>query len=190
MRRSRELQSERACEVMELERDRSATAADHPAAARGCREVSTTSSSTSTSEFHLRIAEGARLPILHAFLGQLRGFVRVATLGAMRPPLVLDEVVTEHERIVDAIEARDPPSCASGARGSPRAERLRTRRSAKRVLDDRRRALCPPRGERARRDRRASSGRSTSGSNTTASRRSARTCTRPTSNPSTSPDSG
>jgi hypothetical protein len=52
-------------------------------------------------QFHLKIAEGARLPILHAFLGQLRGFVRVATFGATRPPLVLDEVVTEHERIVD-----------------------------------------------------------------------------------------
>jgi DNA-binding GntR family transcriptional regulator len=59
-------------------------------------------------QFHLSIAEGAHLPILHAFLGQLRGFVRVATLGAIRPPRVLDEVVTEHERIVDAIEGHDP----------------------------------------------------------------------------------
>jgi DNA-binding GntR family transcriptional regulator len=58
-------------------------------------------------QFHLEIAEGAGLPILHAFLTQLRGFVRVATFGATRPPRVLDEVVTEHERIVDAIEARD-----------------------------------------------------------------------------------
>ena len=61
-------------------------------------------------QFHLKIAEGARLPILHAFLGQLRGFVRVATFGATRPPRVLDEVVTEHERIVDALEARDMPA--------------------------------------------------------------------------------
>ena len=59
-------------------------------------------------QFHLKIAEGARLPILQSFLGQLRGFVRVATFGATRPPRVLDEVVTEHERIIDAIEARDP----------------------------------------------------------------------------------
>jgi DNA-binding GntR family transcriptional regulator len=59
-------------------------------------------------QFHLKIAEGARLPILQSFLGQLRGFVRVATFGATRPPRVLDEVVTEHERIVDALEARDP----------------------------------------------------------------------------------
>jgi DNA-binding GntR family transcriptional regulator len=57
--------------------------------------------------FHLRIAEGARLPILHAFLGQLGGFVRAATLGATRPPAALEEIVNEHERIVDAIEERD-----------------------------------------------------------------------------------
>jgi GntR family transcriptional regulator, rspAB operon transcriptional repressor len=57
--------------------------------------------------FHLRIAEGAQLPILHAFLGQLGGFVRVATLGARRSPAALEQIVEEHERIVDAIEARD-----------------------------------------------------------------------------------
>ena len=36
-------------------------------------------------EFHLKIVDAARLPILHALLGQLRGFVRVARLGADRP---------------------------------------------------------------------------------------------------------
>ncbi len=34
-------------------------------------------------EFHLTIAEGARLPILFGFLGQLRGFVRVR--GSTQP---------------------------------------------------------------------------------------------------------
>ncbi len=58
-------------------------------------------------QLHLRIAEGARLPILHAFLSQLRGFVRVAQFGVSRTPVVLAEVVAEHERIVDALEARD-----------------------------------------------------------------------------------
>ena len=57
--------------------------------------------------FHLRIADGAQLPILRAFLGQLGGFVRVATLGAKRPPEVLEQIVGEHEKIVEAIEARD-----------------------------------------------------------------------------------
>jgi DNA-binding FadR family transcriptional regulator len=58
-------------------------------------------------QFHLRIAEGAQLPILRAFLGQLGGFVRVATLGAKRPPEALEQIVDEHERIVEAVEARD-----------------------------------------------------------------------------------
>jgi DNA-binding GntR family transcriptional regulator len=58
-------------------------------------------------QLHLRIAEGARLPILHGFLSQLRGFVRVARFGLSRPPLALVEVVDEHERLVDALESRD-----------------------------------------------------------------------------------
>jgi GntR family transcriptional regulator, rspAB operon transcriptional repressor len=58
-------------------------------------------------EFHLRIVEAARLPILHGVLGQLRGFVRVARLDAKRPRSVLEQVTNEHERIVDALDARD-----------------------------------------------------------------------------------
>lgn len=58
-------------------------------------------------EFHLRIAQGARLPILYGFLSQLRGFVRVARLRARRPASVLEQVVAEHEGIVDALERRD-----------------------------------------------------------------------------------
>jgi GntR family transcriptional regulator, rspAB operon transcriptional repressor len=58
-------------------------------------------------EFHLRIAEGARLPILVRFLGQLRGFVRVMRLGTVRHPRHLVQVVGEHEAIVDALEQRD-----------------------------------------------------------------------------------
>jgi len=64
-------------------------------------------------QFHLTIAEGAQLPILHAFLGQLRGFVRVARLGSARPPSVLATVVAEHERIVDALERRDASAAAA-----------------------------------------------------------------------------
>ncbi len=58
-------------------------------------------------EFHLRIAQGARLPILYGLLSRLRGFVRVARLGARRPPSVLEQVVAEHEEITDALEQRD-----------------------------------------------------------------------------------
>jgi DNA-binding GntR family transcriptional regulator len=64
-------------------------------------------------QFHLKISEGARLPILRAFLGQLRGFVRVARLGAKRPPSVLVQVVDEHERLVDALERRDADEALS-----------------------------------------------------------------------------
>ncbi len=58
-------------------------------------------------EFHLRIVAGAGLPILHGFLSQLRGFVRVARIGSHRPASVLAQVVDEHESIVDALERRD-----------------------------------------------------------------------------------
>jgi DNA-binding GntR family transcriptional regulator len=58
-------------------------------------------------EFHLEIADGAQLPILYSLLSQLRGFIRVARLGARRPPAVLKQVVAEHEEIVDALEHRD-----------------------------------------------------------------------------------
>jgi DNA-binding GntR family transcriptional regulator len=58
-------------------------------------------------EFHLKISEGAQLPIVHGFLNQLRGFVRLATLGAVRPPEVLTRVVDEHEQLADALERRD-----------------------------------------------------------------------------------
>jgi DNA-binding GntR family transcriptional regulator len=64
-------------------------------------------------EFHLRIVAGARLPILHALLSQLRGFVRVARLGAERPPSVLAQVVDEHESIVNALERRDAGAATS-----------------------------------------------------------------------------
>jgi DNA-binding GntR family transcriptional regulator len=58
-------------------------------------------------EFHLRIAEAARLPILVRFLDQLRGFVRVMRLGSARHPSHLPQVIEEHEAIVDALEDRD-----------------------------------------------------------------------------------
>jgi len=64
-------------------------------------------------EFHLKIGEGAQLPILRTFLDQLRGFVRVARIGVKRPPSVLAQVVKEHERLVDALERRDVEAALS-----------------------------------------------------------------------------
>jgi GntR family transcriptional regulator, rspAB operon transcriptional repressor len=67
-------------------------------------------------EFHLKIVEGARLPILYRLLGQLRGFVRVVRLGSARPPAILAQVVAEHEEIVDALERRDAPTALAALR--------------------------------------------------------------------------
>jgi len=58
-------------------------------------------------EFHLRIAEGAQLPIIRDILGQLRGFVRVMRLGASRHPSDLRQVLAEHQTILEALERRD-----------------------------------------------------------------------------------
>ena len=58
-------------------------------------------------EFHLKIVDAARLPILYAVRGQLRGFVRVARLDASHSSSGLGEICLEHERIVDALERRD-----------------------------------------------------------------------------------
>jgi DNA-binding GntR family transcriptional regulator len=67
-------------------------------------------------EFHLRIVEGARLPILHRLLGQLRGFVRVVRLGSARSSAVLSQVVAEHEEIVDALGRRDADAALAALR--------------------------------------------------------------------------
>jgi DNA-binding GntR family transcriptional regulator len=72
-------------------------------------------------QFHLKIVEGARLPILYDLLGQLRGFVRVARLGAPRPTVVLEQVVDEHAEIVDAIEGRDVKSSLAALKTHLRA---------------------------------------------------------------------
>jgi GntR family transcriptional regulator, rspAB operon transcriptional repressor len=58
-------------------------------------------------EFHLRIAEGARLPLLHRFLAQIRGFVRLTRVQVKRPASHMFDVFAEHEAIVDALEQRD-----------------------------------------------------------------------------------
>jgi len=96
----------RACEVMEIDEIdelRILLIRQRRAAADGDNEEFL----DLDEQLHLRIAEGARLPILHAFLSQLRGFVRVARHGPPRPPLVLAEIVDEHERLLDALESRD-----------------------------------------------------------------------------------
>jgi DNA-binding GntR family transcriptional regulator len=61
-------------------------------------------------QFHLAIAAGAQLAIVHKFLSELGGFVRMNPIrrGAKpRSPAWLHAVTEQHERIVDAIAARD-----------------------------------------------------------------------------------
>jgi DNA-binding GntR family transcriptional regulator len=96
----------RACEVMDLD-DLDQLRLDLMKQLRAARAGLNEEFLDLDERFHLRIADGAQLPILRGFLGQLGGFVRVATLGAKRPPDVLEQIVGEHERIVEAIEARD-----------------------------------------------------------------------------------
>lgn len=96
----------RACEVMEVERI-DELRLNLLRQRRAAEEGRNDDFLDLDEEFHLQIAAGAGLPILHGFLGQLRGFVRVARLGAHRPLHVLLEVIGEHEEILDAVEARD-----------------------------------------------------------------------------------
>jgi GntR family transcriptional regulator, rspAB operon transcriptional repressor len=63
-------------------------------------------------QFHLKIAEEARLPILYGFLSQLRGFVRLMRLDSGRHPTYMKEVLIEHEELVDALERHDKEAAA------------------------------------------------------------------------------
>jgi GntR family transcriptional regulator, rspAB operon transcriptional repressor len=56
-------------------------------------------------EFHIRLAEGADLPIVAKSIAQLRGFVRIMRLGMTARDAI--HAVAEHTAILDAIEARD-----------------------------------------------------------------------------------
>jgi GntR family transcriptional regulator, rspAB operon transcriptional repressor len=64
-------------------------------------------------QFHLKIAEEARLPILYGFLSQLRGFVRLMRVGTGRDPGYMTEVIAEHEALVDALESHDADAAAA-----------------------------------------------------------------------------
>jgi DNA-binding GntR family transcriptional regulator len=58
-------------------------------------------------QFHLSIAESARLPVLMRFLGQIRAISRLMGLRAVTREGRFTQVLEEHERIVAALEARD-----------------------------------------------------------------------------------
>ena len=58
-------------------------------------------------ELHVTLAERAGLRLVPRVLRQLRGFVRLMQLNTRRESGYLLRVFAEHERLVDAIEARD-----------------------------------------------------------------------------------
>lgn len=57
-------------------------------------------------ELHIAIAARSGLHLVPQFLSQLRGFVRLMQMTARRDPGHRFQVVEEHVRLVDAIEAR------------------------------------------------------------------------------------
>jgi DNA-binding GntR family transcriptional regulator len=57
-------------------------------------------------EMHIAISERSGLQLVPQFLSQLRGFVRLMQMRARRDPGHLFQVLEEHVRLVDAIEAR------------------------------------------------------------------------------------
>lgn len=58
-------------------------------------------------EMHLTIAARSGLHLVPQFLTQLRGFVRLMQMRARRDPGHLFQVLEEHVRLIDAIEARN-----------------------------------------------------------------------------------
>jgi DNA-binding GntR family transcriptional regulator len=58
-------------------------------------------------EMHITLAARAGLHLVPRVLRQLRGFVRLLQVNTRRDPGYLLQVYAEHERLVDAVEARD-----------------------------------------------------------------------------------
>jgi DNA-binding GntR family transcriptional regulator len=57
--------------------------------------------------FHLGIAAGAGLPVVHRFLVQLGALIRLTQVGMTLTPEELSRQAEEHDAILDAVEARD-----------------------------------------------------------------------------------
>jgi GntR family transcriptional regulator, rspAB operon transcriptional repressor len=67
-------------------------------------------------ELHLALASRAGLDLVPRLLRQLRGFVRLMQLNTRRDPGYMLTVLAEHERIVDAVEARDEQAALAALR--------------------------------------------------------------------------
>lgn len=64
-------------------------------------------------ELHVTLAERAGLKLVPRVLRQLRGFVRLMQLNTRRDAGYLLRVFAEHERLIDALEARDAASAVA-----------------------------------------------------------------------------
>jgi DNA-binding GntR family transcriptional regulator len=65
-------------------------------------------------EMHITLASRAGLHLVPRVLRQLRGFVRLMQVDTRRDPGYLLSVYAEHERLIDAVEARDEAAaCAA-----------------------------------------------------------------------------
>jgi DNA-binding GntR family transcriptional regulator len=67
-------------------------------------------------ELHLTLASRAGLDLVPRLLRQLRGFVRLMQLNTRRDHGYMLRVLAEHERIVDAVEARDEQTALAALR--------------------------------------------------------------------------
>lgn len=63
--------------------------------------------------FHLELAAQADLRLIARVLTDLRAFIRLIGVDALRQPRRMEQVIIEHQEILDAIERRDEPSAVA-----------------------------------------------------------------------------
>jgi DNA-binding GntR family transcriptional regulator len=83
---------------------------------RECRRRDAGAFIEADGEFHFAIAEAAMLPLFHKTLVQLHAFTRLIGLKALRKPGRMEQVLQEHEAIVEGIEQRDPAMARAAMR--------------------------------------------------------------------------
>jgi DNA-binding GntR family transcriptional regulator len=75
---------------------------------RECRRGAVSGFLQADGEFHFKIAQSAELPLLHKTLVELHTFARLLGLKALETKGRMQQVIDEHERVLAALEARDP----------------------------------------------------------------------------------
>jgi GntR family transcriptional regulator, rspAB operon transcriptional repressor len=75
---------------------------------RECRREATSAFLEADGNFHFEIARSAKLPLLHKTLVGLHSFSRLISLKALQTKGRMKQVIDEHERVLNALELRDP----------------------------------------------------------------------------------